>query len=72
MIKIEKTNTKLANKLKRLRVQKDKTQKQLAEIFDVSVSAISSYEVGDRVPSDKIKAKYSLFFGKTVDDIFFK
>lgn len=71
VVVIEKVNKKLGNKLRKLRIDDGKTQKELANLFDVSVSSISMYEMGLRVPSDRIKVKYSTFFKKDVGDIFF-
>lgn len=41
----------MGHKLKKLRIEKKLTQKQVAERTGVAVSAISSYESGDRYPS---------------------
>lgn len=71
VVVIEKVNKKLGNKLRRLRVQKNMTQQELAILFGVTPASISYYETGTRVPSDKVKKQYSLFFNKPVDDIFF-
>lgn len=68
---IEKVNSKVGNKLRRLRMQKNMTQQELAVLFGVTPASISYYETGTRIPSDKVKKQYSLFFDKPVDDIFF-
>lgn len=68
---IEKVSTKVGNKLRRLRVQKNMTQQELADTLGLSVSAISSYELGVRVPSDKVKKQYSLYFNRSIEDLFF-
>ncbi len=62
---------KVGNKLRRLRVQKNMTQQELADTLGLSVSAISSYELGVRVPSDKVKKQYSLYFNRSIEDLFF-
>lgn len=59
------------NKLKNLREKKGITRKEMAAILDISESAVSNYELGLRVPMDKIKKKYADYFNLTVDDIFF-
>lgn len=71
VIVIEKANTKISKKLKRLREDSGKTQKELADAFGVSVSSIGMYEIGLRIPTDKVKKQYAIFFNKKVDDIFF-
>lgn len=68
---IEKVNTKVARKLRNLRENSGKTQKELADIMDLSVSAISMYENGGRIPSDKVKKQYALLFDVSIEDIFF-
>lgn len=49
----------------------DKTQTEVAESLGISVSALSNYEQGIRVPRDSIKKKIADYYGKTVDYIFF-
>ena len=71
VVVIEKVNIKISKKLRRLRKDSGKTQKELADAFGVSVSSIGMYEIGMRVPTDKIKKQYAIFFNKKVDDIFF-
>lgn len=71
VVVIEKVNTKIARKLRKLREDSGKTQQELADAFGVSVSSIGMYEIGMRVPTDKVKKQYAIFFNKKVDDIFF-
>lgn len=58
--------------IKELRLERDLTQRELAEEMQVSESLISMYESGQRSPSLKMAVKLSKFFGVTLDDIFFK
>ncbi len=44
---------------------------ELAKAIGISVSAISMYENGERVPRDDIKIKIANFFGRSVQEIFF-
>lgn len=46
-------------------------REDMAEAIGVSVSAISMYENGERIPRDAIKVKIAEFFNKTVQEIFF-
>lgn len=71
MVDIEKINTKIGRKLKYLREKSGKTQKELADIMDLSTSAISMYEMGERIPSDKVKRQYALLFDVSIEDLFF-
>lgn len=49
----------------------DISREKLAKDIGVSVSAISMYENGERVPRDAIKIKIAEYFGKSVQEIFF-
>lgn len=71
VVVIEKVNTKISRKLKKLREESGKTQQELADAFGISVSSIGMYEIGMRIPTDKVKKQYAIFFNKKVDDIFF-
>lgn len=71
MVDIEKINTKIGRKLRYLREKSGKTQKELADIMDLSTSAISMYEMGERIPSDKVKRQYALLFDVSIEDLFF-
>lgn len=71
VIFIEKINTKTAKKLRSLREKSGRTQKELADIMNLSASAISMYEMGERIPSDKVKKQYALLFDISIEDIFF-
>lgn len=56
-------------KLRALRGEKE--AKSVAEELGISVSALFMYERGERIPRDQIKKKIALYFGKTVEEIFF-
>lgn len=49
----------------------EKSREQVAEAVNVSVSAISMYENGQRIPRDEIKVRLADYYGTTVQDIFF-
>lgn len=48
-----------------------KSREEVANAVGVSVSAISMYENGERIPRDNIKIKLAKYYGKTVQEIFF-
>ena len=48
-----------------------KTQSEVAEGVGITVSALSNYEQGIRIPRDSIKKKIADYYGETVDYIFF-
>lgn len=56
-------------KLKRLRGKR--TQRDVAKAVGVSISAISSYEAGEKVPRDNVKCALADFYGTSVEQIFF-
>lgn len=60
-----------SEKIKKLRIDRELTQEELAKEIGVGVSAISMYEQGNRVPRDEIKIRIAKFFNKSVGDIFF-
>lgn len=53
-------------RIKQLRQAKELNQSQLAEKLGVSTSAVSQYELEERVPRDET----ATFFNKRVSDIF--
>ena len=46
-------------------------QGQVAEAVGISVSALSMYERGQRVPRDSIKIRIANFYNTTVESIFY-
>lgn len=49
----------------------DIPREQVAESVGVSLSAISMYENGERIPRDDIKIRLASFYLKSVQEIFF-
>lgn len=60
---------KIAGRLLLLRGKK--SREEVANAVGISVSAISMYENGERIPRDDIKIKLATYYGKTVQEIFF-
>lgn len=48
----------------------NKTQREVAESLGISVSALSMYETGQRIPRDEVKVKMANYYDKPVQDIF--
>lgn len=48
-----------------------KSREEVAEAVGISLSAISMYETGARVPRDEIKVKLADYFGMSVQSLFF-
>lgn len=61
---------KIGNRLIELR--KDLSREKMANDLGISMSALAMYEQGNRIPRDEIKIKIALYFGKTVQEIFFE
>lgn len=50
----------------------DITRKEVTEKCGISRSALTMYENGERVPRDEVKIKLADFYGKSVEEIFFR
>ena len=57
----------IGEKLKSLRLEKNLTQKQIADRIGLAVSAVSSYESGSRYPSYDVLVKLSRIFHVSTD-----
>jgi putative transcriptional regulator len=60
----------MAETLRRLRG--NRTQEEVAKACNISISALSSYENGERVPRDEVKKVLADYYKRTVQYIFFK
>lgn len=49
----------------------DKRRDEVASAVGISLSAISMYENGERIPRDEIKIRLADYFGCTVQELFF-
>lgn len=49
----------------------EKTQLEVAKALGISQSTYAMYETGRRIPTDEIKIKISVYYGTSVQDIFF-
>ena len=49
----------------------DRRREEVANAVNVSVSAITMYETGARVPRDETKVKLANYYGTTVQALFF-
>ena len=59
----------IAEKLKKLRG--DTPREVVAKAVGISVSAISMYENGDRIPRDDVKIRIANYYNTPISDIFF-
>lgn len=61
---------KIGKKLITLRGDRSRTE--VAEAVEISRSALSMYESGERIPRDEIKVRLANFYNSTVQAIFFE
>jgi len=60
---------KIAERLIALRGSR--TQAEVAKAIDVTPSAYSMYEAGERIPRDEIKKRIAAYYKRSVSTIFF-
>lgn len=58
----------IGNRLRALRGEK--TIKEVADDVSVSVSALTMYELGNRIPRDEIKIRLANYYNQSVESIF--
>ena len=49
----------------------EETRENVAAAVGVSISAISIYENGERIPRDDVKIRFAKYYKKSVQEIFF-
>lgn len=54
-----------------VRLRGNRTQTKVAKDLGIAQSTYAMYEIGERVPSDKIKIKIANYYNRTVQFIFF-
>lgn len=57
---------------KLVKLRGEKTQEEIANSIGISVSALSMYERGERIPRDNIKIRISSYYKKPIHKIFFE
>lgn len=60
----------VGRKLKSLRGSHSK--KEVAKAVHISVSALSMYELGERIPRDEVKVALADYYGTSVGALFFE
>ena len=58
-------------RLKKIRKEKDISREKVAEDLGISYSALSAYEIGQRIPRDYVKQKLAEYYDTSVQAIFF-
>ncbi len=54
-----------------VRLRGEKSQSEVAKDLGISVSALSMYETGERIPRDPIKIRIADYYDTPIQDIFF-
>lgn len=49
----------------------EKTRNEVAKAVGISLSALTMYEIGQRIPRDEIKVKLAKYYNKSVGELFF-
>ena len=49
----------------------EKSQETVANQVGISISALSMYEQGNRIPRDEVKIRLAQFFQCSIEDLFF-
>ena len=60
---------KIADRLIKLRG--NRSQSEVAKACGISVSTVSMYETGERIPRDKIKVRLARYYNVSVESIFY-
>lgn len=58
-------------KLKDLRIAEGLSQDAMGAVIGITGAAWRLYELGMRIPNDKIKKRIAVHFKKTIDELFF-
>ena len=58
-------------KLKALRIEKKKTQQQVANELGIKKSSLAMYEKDKRTPRDEVKVAIADYYGESVQALFF-
>lgn len=61
----------IGERLLKLRLSEKKTQKEVTEAMGISVSALTMYETGNRIPRDEIKVKLAHYYSTSVERLFY-
>lgn len=55
---------------KLIELRGNRSQDEVAKALGISVSALSMYEQGNRIPRDEIKIRMAKYYGISIDDLF--
>ena len=49
----------------------ERSQEEVAKALGISVSALSMYEQGNRIPRDEVKIRMAEYYGISIESLFF-
>ena len=55
---------------KLIELRGNRSQEEVAKALGISVSALSMYEQGNRIPRDEIKIRMAKYYGISIDSLF--
>jgi transcriptional regulator with XRE-family HTH domain len=61
----------IGKKIKNLREKNNISRENFANAVEISQSALSMYENGQRIPRDEVKLRIARFFNTSIEELFF-
>ena len=61
----------IGEKIKNLREKNNISRENFATAVEISQSALSMYENGQRIPRDEVKLRIARFFNTSIEELFF-
>lgn len=61
----------IGNRLTELRKNANKSRLQVAKDTGITISALSNYENGLRIPRDEAKQRIAGYYGVSIDELFY-
>lgn len=61
----------VGKRLTSLRMQKNKTRREVAKDTGITVSALSNYENGLRIARDEVKRQLAYYYGVSIESIYY-
>lgn len=55
---------------KLIELRGERSQEEVSKALGISVSALSMYEQGNRIPRDEVKIRMANYYGITIEDLF--
>lgn len=55
---------------KLIELRGERSQDEVSKALGISVSALSMYEQGNRIPRDEVKIRMANYYGITIEDLF--